>query len=95
MLQKEFAQIIGVQPNTLSQWMNGKRQPDNDALVTISRVLKIPVDNLLGSDVIETRVPTEYEIQVALFGGAEHVSEENWQKIKEYAEFLKNYKPKS
>ena len=94
MLQKEFAQIIGVQPNTLSQWMNGKRQPDNDTLVTISRVLKIPVDTLLGSDVIEIREPTEHDVKVALFGGAENVTDEDWEKVKEFVEFLKTYKPK-
>lgn len=94
MLQKDFADIIGVQPNTLSQWINGKRQPDYDSLIIMSRVLKVPIDTLLGADTIETREPTEYDIQVALFGGAEHVSEENWKKVKEFAEFLKSYKPK-
>ena len=91
MLQKDFADIIGVQPNTLSQWINGKRQPDYDSLIIMSRVLKVPIDTLLGADTIETREPTEYDIQVALFGGAEFVSEERWKKIKEFAEFLKTY----
>ena len=94
MLQKDFAEKLGVQPNTLSQWINGKRQPDNESLVKISQILKIPVDTLRGANNIEQRIPTEKEIQIALFGGAEHVSDENWEKVKEFVEFLKSYKPK-
>jgi len=48
MLQKDFAELIGVQPNTLSQWVNGKRQPDEESWIKLSRALKVSIDDLLG-----------------------------------------------
>ena len=48
MLQKDFAKIIGVQPNTLSQWINEKREPDFQTILKISQVLEISVDELFG-----------------------------------------------
>lgn len=48
MLQKDFAALIGVQPNTLSQWVTGKRQPDNATLILLAKTFGISVDELLG-----------------------------------------------
>lgn len=91
MLQKDFASLIGVQPNTLSQWVNGKRQPDSDTLILLAKTFDISVDELLGSDTRPaSRKPTDKEIQYALFG--EEVSDELYQKAKEYAQFLKSKK---
>ena len=56
MLQKDFASLIGVQPNTLSQWLNEKREPDNAALLKISQAIGVPVDYLLGGDVLPSGV---------------------------------------
>lgn len=91
MLQKDFAKLIGVQPNTLSQWVNGKRQPDSSTLILLAQTFGITVDELLGSDsTTERRKPTDKEIQYALFG--EEVSEELYNKAKEFAKFLITYK---
>lgn len=93
MLQKDFASLIGVQPNTLSQWVNGKRQPDSDTLILLAKTFGISVDELLGSDATSTpRKPTDKEIQYALFG--EEVSDEMYQRAKEYAQFLMTFKMK-
>lgn len=48
MLQKDFAALIGVQANTLSQWATGKRQPDNATLVLLAKTFGVSVDELLG-----------------------------------------------
>ena len=56
MLQKDFARMIGIQPNTLSQWLNDKREPDNAALLKISQAIGVPVDYLLGGDVLPPNV---------------------------------------
>lgn len=45
--QKDFAALINVKPNTLSQWVNDKRQPDDESWVKISRTLKVSIDDLL------------------------------------------------
>ena len=49
MTQKDFAATIHTQPNTLSQWVNGKRQPDPETWIKLSKALGVPVDYLIGN----------------------------------------------
>ena len=48
--QKDFAKIIGAAPNTVCNWENGNREPDNDTLIKISEYFGVTVDYLLGRD---------------------------------------------
>ena len=100
---KALADQVNVAESTMSLYENGKREPDFETLSKIANYLEVSIDYLLGNSDISTpnansetsqKEISEYDLQVALFGGAEHVSDENWKKVKEFAEFLKNYKPK-
>ena len=91
MRQKDFASLIGIQPNTLSQWVNGKRQPDYANLVLLAQTFEISVDALLGADPSNKNYTRE-GIQIALFG---HVDDEMMSKVEDYINFLKNYKQKN
>lgn len=46
--QKELAAAIGIAPNTLSQYENGKREPDIETVKGIAAALNVSVDCLLG-----------------------------------------------
>lgn len=55
--QKEFAVYLGVEPGTLSHWMNGVRKPDYESCIMLSKKLGnaifivggfIPPDPALG-----------------------------------------------
>lgn len=46
--QKELASALGIAPNTLSQYENGKREPDIKTLERIADFLNVTVDCLLG-----------------------------------------------
>ena len=48
--QREFAKIIGAAPNTVCNWENGNREPDNDTLKRIADYFNVTVDYLLGRD---------------------------------------------
>ena len=51
--QKEFADLLGINPVTLSHYENEKREPDLDQLVTFCQKLSVSADYLLGlSDTI-------------------------------------------
>ena len=63
MLQKDFAALIGVQPNTLSQWVNGKRQPDEESWIKLSRALRVSIDDLLGAD-----TPARKGVKIPVYG---------------------------
>lgn len=46
--QKELALDLGIPSNTLSQYENGKREPNNDMLKKIADYFKVTTDYLLG-----------------------------------------------
>jgi len=50
MTQKELAKHLQVADSTLSYWEMGKYEPDNDALMKLSRFFKVPIDYILGGD---------------------------------------------
>lgn len=47
--QKAMAEAIGVAQSTYSLYENGRREPDMDKILKISRVLHITVDELFGN----------------------------------------------
>ena len=46
----QAARLLGVSPQALSDWANGKRQPRLDAIVSVSEFFEIPVERLLKAD---------------------------------------------
>ena len=51
--QKDLASTLGIGANTLSQYENGKREPDNNTLVQLADYFNVSVDYLLGRDEIK------------------------------------------
>jgi len=52
MTQKELAIHLQIADSTLSYWEMGKYEPDNDALMRLSRYFQVPIDYILGGDFI-------------------------------------------
>ena len=50
MTQKELAKHLQIADSTLSYWEMGKYEPDNNALLMLSRFFNVPVDYILGGD---------------------------------------------
>lgn len=48
MSQAELGRKIGAAQNTISNWENGNRQPNNDDLLRLAKALRTTVDYLLG-----------------------------------------------
>lgn len=48
MTQRELAERIGTHEDTLSRWINGQRQPSAYALLRISRVLGVSMEELMA-----------------------------------------------
>lgn len=46
--QKAVAQLLGVTPSTVNQWITGKREPSYDILLQICKVLNSTPTLLLG-----------------------------------------------
>ncbi|MDR2570878.1 MAG: helix-turn-helix domain-containing protein [Oscillospiraceae bacterium] len=50
MTQKELAKHLQIADSTLSYWEIGKYEPDNEALMKLSRFFKVPIDYILDGD---------------------------------------------
>lgn len=48
--QKEFGKLIGAAQNTVCNWENGKREPDNETLNKIASFFNVTTDYLFGSE---------------------------------------------
>ncbi|MBQ7475535.1 MAG: helix-turn-helix transcriptional regulator [Clostridia bacterium] len=80
----EFAEELGIARATLGFWEQGRFQPSNDMLITLADRFGVSVDYLLGRD-----EDVERDLKVALFGGDGEVTDEMWEEVKKFAEFVK------
>ena len=85
------AKELGIASGTITEWKKG-RVPQNANLRKISEYFGVTVDYLLGKE--DEKKPAEEtageeEVKVALFGGAEEVTDEMWEEVKRFAEFIK------
>jgi transcriptional regulator with XRE-family HTH domain len=58
--QSELAENLGIAQNTLSQYENGKREPDIATLNIIANYFGVTTDYLIGRNIIEDEELTEY-----------------------------------
>lgn len=63
--QAAFGKLFGAAQNTVCNWENGKREPDNATLSKIAEHFKVTIDYLLGkADEVLTAVKTAVRIPV-------------------------------
>lgn len=82
----------------ISQYLSGKSQPMQEKLIVLSLALNVSEAWLMGYDVPKSRTVTvgkekpvsDSDLKVALFGADEEVTDEMWDKVKEYADYIKN-----
>lgn len=79
------AALIGISKSSVSVWKNTGSSPNFDTLSKISRFFSLSVDDFLSAD----EEKTEEIAKVALFGGDTEVTDEMWNEVKRYAEFIK------
>lgn len=92
--QKEIAIYCGVSQPTVSEWVSGKKAPSTDNLAKLSKRLNVTMNYIKGIDDPEDKINdystvSDDDIKVALFGGAGEVTDEMWDQVKQFAEFVK------
>lgn len=80
--QKDVAEYIGVAKSTYSLYESGNREPNVQTIKKIADFLSVSADDLLGID-------DEPHTIAAHFDGSEY-TEEELEKIKEFAAFVKS-----
>lgn len=64
LLQKDMAEILGVERTTYVKYENGKSEPNNDTIVKLANYFKVPTDYLLENDTDVSPAPSGLWIPV-------------------------------
>lgn len=92
--QQEVADFLEVTKQAYSLYELGKRNVDNEALLKLSEYFGVSVDYLLGKTDNKPEVSDD-DIKFALFGGDGEITDEMYNDVKNFAQFIKEkYKDK-
>ena len=86
---------LGISRAAVNRWRNGTT-PSGDSLAKIAEYFNVSINYLVGeSDNRKSGVINGDDIaKVALFGGDSDVTDEMWDEVKRYAEYIKATKAK-
>lgn len=91
----QVSKATGVPQSSLSDWSKGKSKPKYENMKRIADYFGVSVDYLLGNEEKEkptaVKAVSDEELKFALFGDAT-VSDEDFEDVKRFAEFIKNKK---
>ena len=84
---KDMLADLGLGTNTMSNMRHG-RMIAADSLAKIADYLGVAVDQLLDRE--EAKTDGDYsDVKVALFGGDGEVTDEMWEEVKQFADYVK------
>ena len=100
LLQSDLAQMLNVGQGTISNWENGRTEPDQDSLKTIAQRFDVSIDYILGnSDVKKDPTTKEWDsltdLQkniIALMGKLSEAQQEEVVRQAEYQLWLQERK---
>ena len=86
----------GISQQVLAYWKAGRSTPKQDKLKKIADYFGVSVDYLMTGSDSQPQKPevSEEDIKVALFGGDEEVTDEDWNQVKNFVDFIKSTKKK-
>ena len=102
--QSELAHMLQISQNTLSYWEQGKYQPDIETLKKLAEIFLVSVDYLIGhtdnpapANIMEPEeslvIPDILKnVQIAAHGGDADFTQDEIDKIADFAAFVKSQK---
>ena len=92
--QRALGEILNMSQQAIAKWEIGTASPDPVMLNKIADYFNVTVDYLTGHTNIKNldkpiQTVSEDDIKVALFGGSGEVTDEMWDEVKNFAEFVK------
>lgn len=89
--QSDVAKHLGISRQAYGHYETGAREPDNTTIVRLARLYDVSTDYLLGiSDEKKPSAEASTEdVKVALFGGDGEVTDEMWDEVTSFVEFVK------
>lgn len=88
--QNRLAKLAEISQSAISDIESGcvTRMPSTGTLSRLAKALDCTVAELMGENV-ETRMPTNEELKFALFGGDKEITDEQFEEVKRYAQYIK------
>lgn len=90
--QKELTDFIGISSNSFTNWKSGRNVSYKKYIYAIAEFLGVSVDYLLGNSNLKTeneKTITDDDIKFALFGGDGEITDEMYDDVKKFAQFIK------
>ena len=86
---------IGLNRAVVAKWKTGS-VPNGQTLAKLATYFDVTVDYLMTGSDAQPQKPevSEEDIKVALFGGDEDVTDEDWNQVKNFVDFIKSTKKK-
>lgn len=84
--QLDVANYLGVTKQAYSYYELGKRDPSNEMLYAISDYFGVSLDYLFG---LNNTQATDDDIKFALFGGEKEITDEMYEEVKSFAQYVK------
>lgn len=101
MSKAEFYKQSGISSASYSQWNTGKYKPSDSKLERAAEVLETDFDylrygtkNKKAPTVSGERSVSDDDIKFALFGGDGDITDEMYEEVKDFAEYIKKRGPK-
>lgn len=104
MTMREVASQLGISYTTYVGYEKNEREPNSDVLIAIANYFNCSVDYLIGRDSgganstspvrVENFNITEDIAKIALFGGDGEVTDDMWEEVKGFVDYIKNREKK-
>jgi transcriptional regulator with XRE-family HTH domain len=92
--QKELAEKTGMSPTTINYYEKDKREPDIERIKKLAEALDVTGGELIGQDqaITEKNISGEEIMFALLDGDVEDITDEMFEDVKRYAQFIKDIK---
>lgn len=87
--QLQLASALDVSASSVSYWCNGEKMPRMDKVEQIAKFLGVSKSDLLEENVVNNYVPSDADIQFALFGGSDEITAKMYEEVKSFAAYLR------
>ena len=86
--QKDMAEYLGISRQAYAHYEIDNREPDFETLKRLASYFDVSIDYILDNT-DNPRAATVDDVKVALFGGDGEVTEEMWNEVKQFADFVR------
>ncbi len=86
--QKDIAEFLGISRQAYAHYEIDNRQPDFDTLKRLANYFNVSIDYILDNT-DNPRAAIDDDVKVALFGGDGEVTDEMWNEVKQFADFVR------